>query len=123
MAYITRRFDGKLLHFLIDKRLVQLDEANVSERDILDNLEKYFFVKVRPGSGTEEIIQLHDEMARLVRETLRPYWDNSGEKKQVLLTAVDQYYDQLITEQQSGDAADILRVGEIVLCPSTGLGK
>ena len=40
MAYITRRFDGKLLRFLIDKKLIHLDDPNVSEKDILDNLEK-----------------------------------------------------------------------------------
>ena len=69
-------------------------------------------MKVRSGSRTEEVIQLHDEMARLVREHIWPYWDNSGEKKQALLTAIDQYDDQLIAEQME-EEADILRVEKL----------
>jgi tetratricopeptide (TPR) repeat protein len=109
MAYVTRRFDGHILRYLVNKKLIHLDEPNVSEKDILENLEKYFFVKVRSGSGPEPVIQLHDEMARLVRDYVWPFLDNSGERKRALLEAVDQYYDQLIG-QQTGEEADILRV-------------
>ena len=112
MAYVTRRFDEDFLRYLIEKELIRLSGTNVSEKDILDNLEKYFFVKVRDGSGTKPVFQLHDEMARLVREYVWPFQDNAVVKKQELLAVVDQYYDQLIT-LHTRDATDILWVEKL----------
>jgi tetratricopeptide (TPR) repeat protein len=102
MAYVTRRFDEGFLRYLIDRKLIRLNDSRVRVQDVLDHLERYFFVKVREGSGGRPVFQLHDEMARLVREYVWPYLDPSGEKKMELLTIIDQYYDQLI-EQHSID--------------------
>jgi len=112
MAHVTRRFDEGFLQYLVDKGLIYLQDPNVTKQDIISTLEKYFFVKVREGHSGHDIIQLHDEMARLVREYVWPHWDNSGEKKQALLTAAKQYYDQLIA-QQTGEEADTLRVEKL----------
>jgi tetratricopeptide (TPR) repeat protein len=112
MAYVTRRFDQNFLRYLINQNLIRLTGTNVSEQDILENLEKYFFVKVRDGDGNKPIFQLHDEMARLVRDHVWLYLDNSLQRKQDLLEAVDQYYDQLIAKS-SGENADILRVEKL----------
>jgi hypothetical protein len=98
MGYITRRFDERFLRFLIDEKLIRLDEPDVSEKDILDNLEKYFFVKRRSEGEGRYVLQLHDEMARLVREYVWPFLDPSGEKKKTLLRLIIQFYDQLIGE-------------------------
>ncbi len=112
MAYVTRRFDENFLRYLINQNLIRLTGTNVSEQDILENLEKYFFVKVRDGDGSRPIFQLHDEMARLVRDHVWPYLDSSVRRKQELLEAVDQYYDQLISKS-TGENADILRVEKL----------
>ena len=114
MAHITRRFNEDFLQYFIEKKLIQQDDPNVTPDDIIKNLERYFFVKVRQGraKADEDIYQLHDELARLVREYVWPYQDNSGEKKEALLGAVDQYYDLLISERL-GEEADILRVEQL----------
>lgn len=98
MGYITRRFDERFLRFLINEKLIRLDEPNASEKDILDNLERYFFVKRRSNGDGGYILQLHDEMARLVREYVWPFVDPSGEKKANLFESVIRFYDQLISE-------------------------
>ncbi|MCQ3939092.1 MAG: hypothetical protein DPW18_18915, partial [Chloroflexi bacterium] len=90
MAYVTRRFDEDFLRHLIEKKLIGLDDPAVTRQDIISNLERYFFVKVRQGNAGHKVLQLHDEMARLVREYVWPYYDHSGEKKQALLEAVDE---------------------------------
>ncbi len=112
MAYITRRFDEDFLKFFIEKKLIRLNDPNVTTRDVIDNLEQYFFVKVRQETGDHHSLQLHDEMARLVREYIWRYLDTSGAKKQALLDAVVEYYDQLI-ERSTEAERDVLRVEQL----------
>jgi len=113
MAIVTRRFDEHFLRYLIGKGLIHLDEPDITEKDIIDNLEKYFFVKVRSVHDKEPVIlQLHDEMARLVKQYVWPFHDFAGEKKLALLKAIEEYYDQLIAENP-GERADILQVEKL----------
>jgi hypothetical protein len=98
MAYIIRRFDERFLQFLIDEKLIRFEEPNVTITNILENLEKYFFVKHRTDEGDKYIFQLHDEMARLVQEYIWPYIDPSTEKRQTLFAGIIKFYDGLISE-------------------------
>lgn len=112
MAHITRRFDEGFLRYLADKGLIRLEGLNVTLDDVTASLKRYFFVKVREIPDSPHILQLHDEMARLVQKYVWPYYDNSGKKKQALFEAVEQYYEQLIAGQ-SGEEADTLRVEKL----------
>jgi tetratricopeptide (TPR) repeat protein len=112
MAHITRRFDEDFLQYFVNKKLIRLDDLSVTKKDIIDSLERYFFVKVRQGNSGHHFLQLHDEMARLIREYVWPYQDASGEKKQTLLDAVVKYYDQLIADS-NGEETDLLRVEKL----------
>ncbi|KAA0259715.1 MAG: tetratricopeptide repeat protein, partial [Chloroflexi bacterium] len=112
MAHITRRFDEGFLQYLRDREIIRSTDPKVISDDIIVSLERYFFVKVRQGNAGHKVLQLHDEMARLVREYVWPYYDHSGEKKQALLEAVDEYYRWLIG-QHSGEEADTLRVEKL----------
>lgn len=100
MGHITRRFDENLLRFLTAKGFIPRGKSKVTDKQILENLEKYFFVKTREGDKSGRVFQLHDEMARLVRKHLWRGSDLVEEKKNRLLTAVIKFYDQLIRISQ-----------------------
>ncbi len=102
MGYAIRRFDERLLNYLIDEKHIRLGEPKVSEKVILDNLERYFFVKSRSDGDGRFILQLHDEMARLVRDHVWPFIDPPGEKKKNLLQSIIKFYDLLISEVENG---------------------
>lgn len=110
MAYVTRRFDERFLQFLIDENHIRLGEPNVTIANILENLEKYFFVKRRYNGNEPPILQLHDEMTRLIREHVWPYVDPSGEEKHRLLKSIIKYYDQIIKDIKDEDARNILQI-------------
>jgi tetratricopeptide (TPR) repeat protein len=112
MAYITRRFDENFLRHFINKKLIRLDDPSVTNKDIIDGLERYFFVKVRQNNPGLDIIQLHDEMARLVQEYVWPFRDQSGQKRAGLLNVTERYYDELIANS-TGEEADVLRVEKL----------
>lgn len=112
MAYITRRFNEGFLQYFIDQKLILLEDSSVTKRDVIESLEQYFFVKKRLSESNSHMIQLHDEMARLVRKYVWPYQDNSGEKKQALLEAVECFYNQLIADQP-GEEGETLRVEKL----------
>lgn len=113
MAYITRRFDERFLQFLLQERLIHLDDPKVSIEDLLDNLEKYFFVKRRFGPAGEHVIQLHDEMARLIRSYVWPYIEVAGQEKRRLLHAVIRFYDQLIAGENDTETRNVLRIEQL----------
>jgi len=96
MAYITHRFDEKFLQYFIDQKLISLGDTKVTKTDIIDSLEKYFFIKVRQGNMDHYILQLHDEMARLMRDYIWPFVDSSGTKRSDLYQATIKLYDILI---------------------------
>lgn len=97
MAYINRRFDMQFLQFLIDEKFIRFGDSDTRKKDVLDYLLRYFFVKMR-GISDEglEILQLHDEMARLVKMYIWPHIDLSGERRGELYMAVIRFYNQLI---------------------------
>jgi tetratricopeptide (TPR) repeat protein len=109
MAYVTRRFDEDFLQHLRAQKIIRLEDTNVTNRDIISNLEQYFFVKVRQANSEHNFLQLHDEMARMVREYVWPFHDPSGQKKRILLDAVVNYYIQLIADSD-GEDTDALRI-------------
>jgi tetratricopeptide (TPR) repeat protein len=113
MAYVTRRFDERFLQFLTRERLIHVDDSQVMTADILENLERYFFVKRRIGGGGEYILQLHDEMARLMRSYVWPYIDVTGSEKSRLLRAVLRFYDGLIELEEDFEDRNILRVEQL----------
>lgn len=100
MAHVRRRFDRHFLEHLIEKGFIDLKDSNVSVDEILDNLEKYFFVKRRSEGGNKDkyVLQLHDEMADLVRDYIWPFTDPSGSRKRELLRTTINYYSELIGE-------------------------
>lgn len=112
MAHITRRFDKGFLRYFIDKGLIRLTDPKVTTEDIIASLKQYFFVKVRQSEAKRNVLQLHDEMARLVREYVWPFQDNSAEKKLALWKAVEEYYDQLIAGQ-TGEEVDTFRAEKL----------
>lgn len=116
MAYATRRFDEKLLQFLIDNKHIKLaDQTTLGIGWIVKQLENYFFVKKHksdPNDDNPPIIQLHDEMARLVQKYLWFPSDRSGDRKREFYNTVINYYDQLIS-QPSNDLADTLRIEKL----------
>ncbi len=115
MAYVTRRFDMQFLEFLIKENFIRIGDSKVSKEEVLQYLRRYFFVKTREiGKGGLEIIQLHDEMAQLVRKYIWPDLDKSGERRFDLYSAVIRFYDELI-EKTSGnpDLSDTLRVEQL----------
>jgi tetratricopeptide (TPR) repeat protein len=113
MAYVVRRFDVKFLQFLVGEKFIRFGASTVSNEEVLDYLMRYFFVKPRgKGDGGLEIIQLHDEMARLVREHVWPSLDLSGDKRREIYRAVIRCYDTLI-EQASKELAETLQVEQL----------
>jgi tetratricopeptide (TPR) repeat protein len=112
MAYITRRFDEGFLQHFKDEKIIRLEDPNVTDQDIIGNLEQYFFVKVRQDTNNHDFLQLHDEMARLVREYIWPIHDPSVQKKQILLDGVMKYYDQLLIGSTEDDT-DALRIEKL----------
>lgn len=117
MAYITRRFDEEFLQFLIDKQFIRLDRGTANIEDILGHLKKYFFVKERTDSGKQAVIQLHDEMVRLLKEYVWSSLDISGERKQRLFGIVIEFYKQSIfrasSDNSSDDFRDTLRIEQL----------
>lgn len=114
MGYVTRRFDVRFLRYLIDEKVILLGESGVSEVNILDNLEKYFFVKARLGNEGEQVLQLHDEMARLVREHIWRFIDPSGDKRQDLFRSIITYYDRLINEHaKNKETQNVLQIEKL----------
>jgi len=113
MAYVTRRFDMQFLEFLIKEKFIHFDDSVDNKQEMLVYLKQYFFVKAREEGGEElEIVQLHDEMAWLVRKYIWPDLDKSGEQRFDLFSAMIRFYDGLI-KQASGDLADTLRVEQL----------
>lgn len=106
MGYVTRRFDEGILKYLINAGHIRSNKKN-SPKDILEPLEKYFFVKTRIG---EHVYQLHDEMARLVREHIWRYRDPSEKDRQVLLNSVITYYDSCIKNIKDEELKKVLRI-------------
>ena len=113
MAYVTRRFDKWFLQFLIDNKFILFGDSGVSKEEVLDYLQRYFFVKPRGmGDGGLEIVQLHDEMARLIRRYLWPGLDMANERRDEIYRAVIRFYDTLI-EKASPELAETLRVEQV----------
>jgi tetratricopeptide (TPR) repeat protein len=113
MAHITRRFDMQFLEFLIGEKFVNFGDSKASKEQVLAYLKQYFFVK-RRDEGTEEteVIQLHDQMAHLVRKYIWGGLDKSDKKRFELFNAVIRFYDGLIA-QASGNLQDTLRVEQL----------
>ncbi|HBI00184.1 MAG TPA: hypothetical protein DDY18_01005 [Flavobacterium sp.] len=112
MGYITRQFDERFLQLLVEKKFISI-ESNMDEENILENLEKYFFVKRRSGGDGKYVLQLHDEMARLVRENIWLYIDLSGGLKQRVLKTVIEFYSQLIKEEENESNRNVLRIEQL----------
>jgi tetratricopeptide (TPR) repeat protein len=113
LAHITRRFDMQFLDFLIEEKFVNFGDSKASKEEVLAYLKQYFFVKMRDeGLSESEVIQLHDEMARLVRKYIWPDLDKSGERRISLFSAVIRFYDGLIA-QASGNLQDTLQVEQL----------
>lgn len=108
MGYVTRRFDEGILKYLID--VGHIRSTKNSHKDILEPLEKYFFVKTRIEDNGEQAYQLHDEMARLVRDHVWRYRDPSEKDRQVLLNSVITYYDGWIKNIKDEDLKKDLRI-------------
>lgn len=109
MGYVTRRFDEGILKYLINAGHIRSGKKS-SHKDILEPLEKYFFVKTRIGERGEQVYQLHDEMARLVREYVWRYRDPSEKDRQVLLNSVITYYDSWIKNIKDEELKKVLRI-------------
>lgn len=109
MGYVTRRFDEGILKYLINAGHIRSSKKS-SHKDILEPLEKYFFVKTRIGDQGEQVYQLHDEMARLVREYVWHFRDPSEKDRQVLLNSVIKYYDHLIESTKDEELKKDLRI-------------
>jgi len=100
MGVVTRRFDEDLLKYLIEFGYIRFDIKKHDIKEILEPLEKYFFVKTRVGNRGEQVYQLHDEMARLVQRHVWSYRDQSGSgmERKALLEAVLLYYEQWLVK-------------------------
>lgn len=109
MGYVTRRFDEGILNYLINIGHIRSSKKG-SHKDILEPLEKYFFVKIRVGDNGEQVYQLHDEMAQLAREHIWRYRDPSEKDRQVLLNSVITYYDRWIKNIKDEDLKKDLRI-------------
>lgn len=131
MSYLDRRFDPWFLERLIDDGFIELDTGphapsrEAQMRGILDNLQKYFFVKVRERElaqdGQVMDIHLHDEMAHLVEKYLWPNWIGpKGKSRDDLARSVISWYEERIgevsptavieTDDPRTELQDILRV-------------
>lgn len=109
MGYVTRRFDEGILKYLISAGHIRSSKKS-SHKDILEPLEKYFFVKTRIGDQGEQFYQLHDEMARLVREYVWYYRDPLGRQRKALLEDVLRFYDQMIVATKDEGLKRDLRI-------------
>ncbi len=113
MAQVTRRFNMQFLEFLIKEKFVNFGDSKASKEEVLAYLKRYFFVKRREeGTEESEVVQLHDEMARLVRKYIWRNLDISGERQFQLFSAVIRLYDDLIA-QTLGNSQDTLRVEQL----------
>ncbi len=109
MAYLDRRFNRRILQYLINRGYVRLEDRRApsarEQEGILAALQRFFFVKVRRDTGD---IQLHDELTGLVKEYLWPQWgglDNSA--RDAFKAMALELYDTLINEA-SEDERDAL---------------
>ncbi len=113
MAHVTRRFNMQFLDFLIKERFVNFGDSKAGNDEVLAFMKRYFFVKRREeGTEESEVVQLHDEMARLVRKYIWGGLDSSGERRFELFSAVIRFYDGLIA-QASGNLKDTLQVEQL----------
>lgn len=91
MAYCNHRFTEGLLRTLSDKKFIDLGGLNAA--DVLRQIiASCFFTKVRPDG----IIQLHDEMERLIIENLWTEYDPEGTIRRELGGEVVTWYDEQI---------------------------
>lgn len=97
MAYMDRRFNERILHYLIDEQFIHLEGRNplTHQRNILVSLEEYFFVKLHSSSE----LQLHDELRRLVMKHIWPFWENIETREKFSKTVLE-LYDILISEAE-----------------------
>lgn len=96
MAYLHRRLNQQILQRLIDEGFIifHADEpGDIQKQKILQSLEKYFFVKVRPSGD----LQLHDELRDLIRKYLWPYWESEETRRRFQEMTLE-LYDELIKE-------------------------
>lgn len=103
MSYLTRRMDETILQAIVNLGFVRLGEEGKSLQEITDTLSRLFFVKSHPGEILT--VQLHDEMARMVRQYLFPDFgdDISGERRREFQQFIPKLYDELIqVEQRQG---------------------
>lgn len=110
MGILTRRFDERILKYLIQTGHIRDDSKKFSNKEILEPLEKYFFVKIRTGDYGEQVYQLHDEMARLVQKHVWHHQDPSNIRKKNLLRAILNYYEDRISETKNVDLKKILQI-------------
>ncbi|NOH01853.1 MAG: hypothetical protein HND47_07755 [Chloroflexi bacterium] len=112
MGYVTRRFDQKILKFLVDEGYIRLNSDRVEEKEIIEHLERYFFVKAQTVEGEGIVLRLHDEVARLVREHLWSSPDRAEEKQRLLISVI-RLYDQMIKDAEDEDLQDTLRIEQL----------
>ncbi len=113
MAHIIRRFDMQFLDFLVEEKFVNFGDSKASNEAVLAYMKQYFFVKMRDeGLSESEVVQLHDEMARLVRDYIWRGLDKSDERRFELFSAVIRFYDGLIA-QASDNLKDTLQVEQL----------
>ncbi|MBN8580352.1 MAG: toll/interleukin-1 receptor domain-containing protein [Anaerolineae bacterium] len=110
MGIVTRRFDEDILRYLLAGGFIRDERKELVIKEILDPLEKYFFVKIRTGNDGGHVYQLHDEMARLLQEYVWTYRDPSGKERKALLEAVLRYYDLWIERTKEEDLKKNLRI-------------
>jgi len=92
MAYCNHRFTEGLLRTLSDKKFIDLGGLNAA--DVLRQIiASCFFTKVRPDG----IVQLHDEMERLIIENLWTEYDPEGTIRRELGGEVVTWYDEQIS--------------------------
>jgi tetratricopeptide (TPR) repeat protein len=116
MSYINRRFDDSFLKFLVDEKFLELYDTESKRKmnfaEIIKKLEDYFFVKTRDENG-KRVLQLHDEMARLVKEYVWGYWVGIMPNRHHLPEKIIGYYNKLIRETRSKDLRDSLEIEKL----------
>lgn len=103
MSYMSRRMDENILQSVINLGFIRRSEEDKSPLEIIDMLGHLFFVKVHlDGSLT---IQLHDEIARMIRIYLFPDFsdDISRERRWEFQRAVLKLYDEMIQNEQKSE--------------------
>ena len=103
MAVVDRRFDARFLKHLIlnASDLIPFHGSDIDEgiQDVMRNLELYFFVKALGKNNPKQVLQLHDEMAELIRKYVWPAVDPGGEQRQQLYKKIIMFYDALLQEE------------------------